>query len=397
VRLLILSFYFTPDLSAGSFRTTALVRTLAAQAPGARIDVLAALPNRYHTFTVEAPEHETQGNVSIHRFVLPVHKSGMLDQSHSFVAFARQALRHVRDKQYDLVYATSSRLLTAALGAWIARRKRATLYLDIRDIFVDTIKDVLPALAARLAQPVFARLERWTMQRAQRINLVSRGFADYFGARYPDQPLSFFTNGIDDEFIEALTAPPPIRTDPTTTIVYAGNLGEGQGLHEILPALAISLRGRARFRVIGDGGRRAALLQAIADARLDNVHWQPPVQRAALIDAYRTADVLFLHLNDYDAFKKVLPSKIFEYAALGKPVWAGVAGYAADFIRSEITNAAVFAPCDGAAAMQAFRKLELRDRPRRDFIEKFTRRRIMSAMAEEILTLASTPVADAAS
>ena len=70
--------------------------------------------------------------------------------------------------------------------------------------------------------------------------------------------------------------------------------------------------------------------------------------------------------------------------------------YAAEFIRSEITNAAVFAPCDGAAAMQTFRKLELRDTPRQDFIEKFTRRRIMSAMAEEILALASTHVADAA-
>jgi len=31
------------------------------------------------------------------------------------------------------------------------------------------------------------------------------------------------------------------------------------------------------------------------------------------------ADVLFLHLNAYKAFEKVLPSKIFEYAATGRP------------------------------------------------------------------------------
>ncbi|HUL66985.1 MAG TPA: glycosyltransferase family 4 protein, partial [Burkholderiaceae bacterium] len=290
--------------------------------------------------------------------------------------------------EYDLVYATSSRLLTAALGALIARRMKAALYLDIRDIFVDTIKDVLRGAVATLARPAFAVLESWTMRRADRINLVSRGFAEYFSSRYPDRPLSFFTNGIDDEFIAALDAPAPAHDDSTLTILYAGNLGEGQGLHAIVPALANALRGRARFRIIGDGGRRAALLDAVAAAGANNVEWQAPMPRAALIDAYRAADVLFLHLNDYDAFKKVLPSKLFEYAALGKPIWAGVAGYAAEFVQAEIDNAAVFPPCDVGRAMQSFAQLQLRDTPRPQFVEKYTRERIMAAMAAEIVALA---------
>jgi len=388
VKLLVLSFYYPPDLSAGSFRTAALVRALAAAAPDASIEVVAALPNRYHSFTVEAPAHEAHGNVSVDRIALPVHRSGMLDQSHAFLAFGRQALRHVRRRRYDLVYATSSRLLTAALGSLVARRRKAALYLDIRDIFVDTIKDVLPGVIASIARPAFALLERWTMRRADRINLVSRGFEGYFSRRYPDRALSFFTNGIDDEFIAALATPPPPRDGSMLTIVYAGNLGEGQGLHAIVPALAVALRGRARFRIIGDGGRREALLRAVAEAGADNVEWQPPVARAALIDAYRAADVLFLHLNDYDAFKKVLPSKLFEYAALGKPIWAGVAGYAAEFIRVEVDNAAVFRPCDATEAMTAFSALQLRETPRPAFVQKFTRDRIMAAMAAEVLALA---------
>ena len=46
--------------------------------------------------------------------------------------------------------------MTAALGAWIARRKRARLYLDIRDIFVDTIGDMLPSAFAGGAADVCA-------------------------------------------------------------------------------------------------------------------------------------------------------------------------------------------------------------------------------------------------
>ena len=396
MRLLVLSFYYPPDLSAGSFRTAALMEALVAAAPDARIEVLTALPNRYQSFAVEAPVHETHGNVSVDRFPLPLHKSGMLDQSHSFLAFTRQVLRHTKATRYDLVYATSSRLLTAALGAWIARRTSAVLYLDIRDIFVDTIRDVLPARIARLATPVFALLERWTMRRAQHINLVSHGFAEYFRNRYPQHALSFFTNGIDDEFLKAVAAPVPARTDATLTILYAGNLGEGQGLHAIVPALASALRGRVRFRIIGDGGRREELLRAIAQAGTDNVQWEPPMARPALIDAYRAADVLFLHLNDYDAFKKVLPSKLFEYAALGKPIWAGVAGHAAEFVRAEIDNAAVFPPCDSAQALRVFEQLDKRDRPRPQFNQKYARRRIMRAMADEIRSLALAAAANAA-
>ena len=37
--------------------------------------------------------------------------------------------------------------------------------------------------------------------------------------------------------------------------------------------------------------------------------------RPALVEAYGAADVLFLHLGVQPAFEKVLPSKIFEYAA----------------------------------------------------------------------------------
>jgi glycosyltransferase involved in cell wall biosynthesis len=389
MKLLVLSFYYAPDLSAGSFRTTALVRSLATAAPAAEIEVVTALPNRYRSFNVEAPEYESHGNVRIHRLALPAHASGMLDQSQAFVSFARQALRHLRGRRYDLVYATSSRLMTAALGALVARRSGARLYLDIRDIFVDTIKDVLPRRFAAFAHPVFALLERWTMNRADRINLVSPGFADYFQSRYPRKVLSFFTNGIDDEFIAAAAQPiePREMRNRPATILYAGNLGEGQGLHAIVPALARALCGRARFLIIGDGGRREAL-QAALDG-VDNVELSPPVKRDALIAAYRRADVLFLHLNDYDAFRKVLPSKLFEYAAMGKPILAGVAGQSADFIRAEIDNAAVFLPCDAARAVAAFDTLELCDTPRPAFVGKYARARIMAAMADEILRTAA--------
>jgi glycosyltransferase involved in cell wall biosynthesis len=390
MRLLVLSFYYEPDLSAGSFRTTALVGALRERAPlGTQLDVVTTLPNRYQTFAQDAAELEVGDGLEIRRIKLPTHRSDMRGQSQAFLYFAHHALRLVADRDYDVVFATSSRLMTAALGAWIARRKRALLYLDIRDIFVDTIKEVLPPSVAWPVKHVFSLVESWTMRRADRINLVSRGFEGYFRERYGDCPLAWFTNGVDSEFL-ACAPPSSARVTPggRATVLYAGNIGEGQNLHEILPQLAVALQDRARFVVIGDGGRRGALEAAVAGVGTDNIEIRPPMRRAELLDAYRAADVLFLHLGAYPAFEKVLPSKLFEYAALGKPVLAGVAGYAARFVREEIQNAQVFVPCDVKGAVEAFKQLELIDRPRPEFVAKFARANIARAMADDVLALA---------
>lgn len=386
MKILILSFYYRPDLSAGSFRTTALVKALKAQAPEVDIDVVTTLPNRYHSFSVEAPEREALLEATITRIALPAHKSGIMDQSKAFLHFARKSLSITKGERYDLVFATSSRLMTAVLGTWIARQKSCPLYLDIRDIFVDTIKDVLPRRIAGPSRFFFSFIEQWAIKRASKVNLVSGGFRQYFESRYPNQKFAYFTNGIDDEFIAAT----PLQESPTRlrkplVALYAGNLGEGQGLHEILPPLAERCKGRIHFKVFGDGGRKKQLLAKLSEMAVSNVEILPPVPRDVLIKEYQQADILFLHLGNYDAFEKVLPSKVFEYGALGKPIWAGIPGFSADFVRSELDNAAVFQPCNVDEAMRVLETLQIQDRPRIAFIQKYSRDVICREMAADIL------------
>jgi len=394
MRIGVLTFYYPPDLSAGSFRAGALIGALRELVPpGAGIDVITTMPNRYSSFSGSsasaAPEFETLPGVTVRRIPLPAHRSDMRGQARAFLTYARAARATIGDTRYDVLFATSSRLMTAALGAWVARRTRVPLYLDIRDIFVDTIGDLLPGPLALLARPPLGWLERWTMNTAGRINLVSRGFEEYFRARYPRASLAWYTNGVDDEFIAAApTATRALATGGIAEILYAGNLGEGQGLHAVLPGLARALRGRARFTIIGDGGRRAALEQALRSAAVDNVEIRAPVARDRLLEAYRRADVLFLHLGAQPAFQKVLPSKLFEYAALGKPILAGVAGFAARFVREEIGNAAVFPPCDVGAAARGFESLQMQEAPRAEFIARHARSRLARDLAADLLAVA---------
>jgi glycosyltransferase involved in cell wall biosynthesis len=392
VRILVLTFYYRPDLSACSFRATPLVDDLhAMMPPGSHIDVITTLPNRYHSFTADAPRAEELPGISIFRIALPRHKSGMIDQSRAFYAFSRSAVRKVGTQKYDIVFATSSRLMTAVLAGYIARRSGARLYLDIRDIFVDTMKDVASGLSW-LISPVSGSLEQWAIGRAAKVNLVSPGFADYFSKRYPNREFSLITNGIDEEFLAAgygRNSQVPRLADDPRVVLYAGNLGEGQGLHEIVPRLAIRLGSRVHFRIIGDGGRKEALRAALSKHEVENAELLAPMGRKELVEAYKAADVLFLHLNDYPAFRKVLPSKVFEYGATGKPVWAGVSGFAAAFVRSELSNATVFDPCDVDGAIRSFNELRFENTPRSDFVRKYSRARVTRELAKDILSIAT--------
>jgi len=356
------------------------------------LDIITTLPNRYMTYSEGASESLTEleehPRFTVHRIALPKHESGMLDQSKSFFVFAKEALKISSKKEYQLIIATSSRLMTASLASWIAFRKKTPLYLDIRDIFVDTIKDVLSPKASRLLTPILSQLEKLTIRQASKVNLVSEGFLPYFQSRYPKQCYVCFTNGIDEEFISASASiqDTGIANEPIH-ILYAGNIGEGQGLQHIVPGLAKALSGKVRFTVIGDGGRYKQLKNELDSSHCTNVELLPPMNRERLIKAYQQADVLFLHLNDYPAFEKVLPSKIFEYAALGKPILAGVAGYPAIFIAQEVTNAQIFAPCDVLDGVMAFNKLQIKHTTRKEFLQKYSRVNIMNAMASDILAL----------
>lgn len=391
MKVLVLSFYFRPDLSAGSFRASALVDALMRVGPpDFQVDVVTTAPNRYSSFAADAPLAEDRPGLRIRRIALPAHKSGMADQSRAFATFALGALRAIRGREYDLVFATSSRLMTAALGAAVARRCDARLYLDIRDIFADNLRHIAARGTAWAMQPAFSQLERLVIGQAEKVNLVSPGFAPYFEFRYPGRRFSFFTNGIDEEFVRAApTAAGPLASAGSPlTVLYAGNVGEGQGLHCVVPDLAKQMGSRVRFRIIGDGGRMPQLERALVARDVDNVEILAPMSREGLLGEYRAADVLFLHLNAYRAFEAVLPSKIFEYAALGKPLWAGVSGYSAEFLTSEVRNSSVFRPCDVADAVRAFDRLVIRDEPRAAFLAKYNRSALSMNLALDILCIA---------
>ncbi len=385
MRILILTFYYEPDLCAGSFRNTALVQALKKYLKESdEVDIVTTMPNRYSSYLEEAAEEEENDNVTIKRIQMPKHQSGMVDQSRSFMSFAYKTLQYVKKRdKYDIVFASSSRLMTAYLGAIIANRQNAKLFLDMRDIFTDTMGDIFAKSKLRYSLKLFRKIEQYTMRSATHINLVSNGFEEYFTDLNPDVSYSFHPNGIDKVFLE-YDFEKEEKTEKKI-ITYAGNIGEGQGLEKIIPEMSKFLPENFEIHIIGDGGRKKRLVESLGINQ--NVKLFDAVDRNELLRRYKNSDYLFLHLNDYDAFKKVLPSKVFEYAATNKFIIAGVSGYAKEFIEEHVSDAIVFDPCDAQDFYDKFKDVHIDSINRKDFIEQFGRETIMKDMAEKVYNL----------
>ena len=121
---------------------------------------------------------------------------------------------------------------------------------------------------------------------------------------------------------------------------------------------------------------------------ISNVKILPPVSRSELIKYYMSADILFLHLNNIPAFQRVLPSKIFEYIALKKPIIAGLSGYSAKFLKSHASYAHIFHPGDFKEAVNGILnadKVIISEEEVSNFLKTFARAAIMDKMSSQLI------------
>jgi len=393
MKIVFFTFYYPPDLCAGSFRSVSLARELSKKLnSGDELHIITTHPNRYASHKVKASDIELDGKIVVHRIAVPEHKSGMLSQVRTFSVYFLSAHRLSKKLNPDFLIGTTSRLMTGILTGWSAYRFNCKYFLDVRDIFSETISDLFSRKNKILGSAfkfVFSFIEKKLFNGATGVSVVSEGFPEYFSKEgINTSEWAFFPNGVDKEF-QKLQLTKHSKTKINRTILYVGNIGSGQALESILPDVAKKLGDGYRFLVVGDGGMRAALTQGIKDKGIHNIEVLPPVKRSELIGYYEEADILFLHLNDIPAFRRVLPSKIFEYAAFGKPIIAGVSGYSAKFMRDNVPHAIVFDPGNVNQCVVSIRKGEsLRiDNNQIDiFIKEYAREKIMKEMASHILT-----------
>jgi len=341
--VLIISQYFPPDITAASFRLGELARFLA-KSGKVDVSVLTTTPHRIvlqdtQHFIPESKVCRIKVN-SKNRFV-------------QYFEFLRKGKRFLNSSDnYNCILVSSPPISVFQLLKNI--KKDVRIILDVRDLWPDT-----PVAAGKLKRGIiykyFKRYERSMYKKANAITAVSKPMAQYIKHVVPDKRIHVIYNGIPRRDYEtALMQKEEKEPSKHLNIVYAGNIGLLQGMEVVPEAISLLDNPDITFEIIGDGVLKSQLQEALEK----KATFREPMLRDDLVKYLREkADVLFLNLKKDPILEKTIPSKLFDYLLLSKPIITGIKGEGREILKR--TGAAVFFEQDSPVSLaDAIKEME---------------------------------------
>ena len=343
MRVLFLSHYFFPEGNAPATRVYEMARRWVAA--GHQVTVLTGAPNVPNGILYDGYENALYGRESIagidvvRIWTYLAANKGTVRRILNYVSYMVTAgVVGLFLRRPDVVIATSPQFFCGWAGVWVSRIRRVPFILEIRDLWPESI-----ATVGAMSNPRLLRFLEWLELRlyaaARRIVTVGEGYRDQLLERgVPADKIDIVPNGVDlAAFSEGDGARLRRELDLGDAFVcsYIGTIGAACGLDVVLRA-ARRLRENGRddvvFLLVGDGAVRERLEAAAREEGLTQVVFTGRQDKRKMPDFLALSDACLVHLARKDLFRTVLPSKIFEAAAMKRPIVLGVEGSAAEVV-----------------------------------------------------------------
>lgn len=342
MRLLFVSDNFPPEVNAPATRTYEHCREWVKE--GVEVTVITCAPNFpqgavYEGYRNRLLSREVVDGIKVIRvWSYITSNEGFLKRTLDYVSFSLMALLIGLTVKTDVIVATSPQFFAALAGRWLAFFKRKPWVMEVRDMWPESIKTVGAMKEGKLLD-FFEWLELRLYKSARiivsvtdsfKINMVDRGIeADKIkviknGANlelYQNQPRDLCLLeelGLKDKFV----------------IGYIGTHGMAHKLDFILDCAAEISDQDVHFLFIGSGAKKRELISQAKELSLGNTTFLEPVTKDKVWRYISILDAMVVPLKKSDLFKTVIPSKIFETAAMNTPILLGVDGEARKIVES---------------------------------------------------------------
>lgn len=336
MRILFLTDNFPPEVNAPAVRTYEHCREWVKM--GAEVTVITCAPNFpqgkvYEGYKNSLYSREVVDGINVIRvWTYITANEGFFKRILDFVSFSVSSFIAGLFVKTDVIVATSPQFFTALSGRTLSFFKWKPWVMEVRDLWPESVKAVGAAKAGWVLR-YFEYEEMWCYKSAKKLIVVTDTFKDKIAARGIDpSKIYVIKNGIDRSEFYPMCKDQELITQlglsGKVILGYIGTHGMAHKLDFILQC-ARSLKGsKYHFLLIGAGAEKEKLLRLKEELGCTNVTMLDPVPKADVYRYISILDIALINLKKSDLFTSVIPSKIFENAAMSIPILMGVEGEA---------------------------------------------------------------------
>ncbi len=342
MKILFLTDNFPPEVNAPASRTFDHCKEWVKR--GDEVTVITCAPNFpqgkvYEGYNNKLWHKEKVDGINVIRvWSYITANKGFVKRTLDFISFSISSFIAGLFVEADVIVATSPQFFTALSGRTLKFWKRRPWIMEVRDLWPESIKTV-GAMKDNLFIKYFESEEKRCYKSAKQIVVVTDSFKKKLTGRgIPAEKIAVVKNGVD----LSLFSPQPknkglisqLGLEGKTIIGYIGTHGMAHKLDFII-GVASKIKDTLphyHFLFIGNGAEKENLLKLKESLDCDNVTMLDSVPKAKVKDYISILDICLINLRKSDLFTTVIPSKIFENAAMEIPILMGVEGEAQEIV-----------------------------------------------------------------
>jgi len=262
--------------------------------------------------------------------------SGFIKRVLDYMSFAVMAFLVGIFKKHDIIIATSPQFFTTWAAWGLSKIKRKPWIFELRDLWPESIKTV-GVMKQGKAIEILEKIELALYRDADKVIAVTNAFKENLIDRgIEKEKIEVITNGSNKELFyprkKDKVLLKELGLEGKFIVGYIGTHGMAHSLDFIVKSMLEVGDTTVHFLFIGDGAMKKMIVNVAYDLALDNITFLDTVKKEEVPRYLSIVDVSLVPLKKEKNFKAVIPSKIFEAAAMGKPTLLGVEGEAQEII-----------------------------------------------------------------
>lgn len=266
---------------------------------------------------------------------------GIIARARAFLTFMLSATyQALREKDVDLVIATSTPL-TVAFPALICKLiKRTPFIFEVRDLWPE-VPIQMGAIRNPLMQKLLRRFEKTTYVNAEHIVALSPGMQDGVCKFVPRENTSMIPNMAkidqfwprqpDTKLFHSLSLRPN-----SFKVIYFGQMGISNALDYIIAAAEFvhHLDQNIDFLFLGHGNKQEEIINISKRKQLTNIHVMDRVPMKKMSAIANLCHVSLVTFSDLPILYTNSPNKLFDSISAGLPVIVNSPGWTKDMVET---------------------------------------------------------------